>query len=383
MTTVGEQHAFLAPSSANEWGPGGCPAHPRISAAYPEPDDRIEAREGTAAHHYIATVLRGQPIKVGDLAPNGHPITQEMVECARLMIEDCRKLLSETGGKLLWCVEQRLTMPIIHPTQNWGTSDYGACDKVLRKLYVKDFKMGHRYIDAWDNYQLVDYGVGLFKFFGVPETEWHLYTVEMSIYQPRCYHPDGPRKIWKLSGASFLERADALAGAARKAMDPDAPMVTGEHCYYCSGRHECPAAIAAGAIAIDVSRRGVPQALTPTRAGLWRSHIKSAIDRLEALASGLDAQIMAYVKGGKVVPGWDLKPGEGREFWTKPMEEVYALGDLYGQDIRKPQALTPKQARDLGIDAEVISLYSDRRSGELKVKPTNDTAAAKAFTTEG
>lgn len=374
-----EAHAWLAPSSADIWGaPDGCPAYPRMAAAYPEEDDTPESREGTAAHEYVARVLNGNAPTVGRIAENGHPFTDEMVECAEGLLADVETWRFSCIGAFV--VEQRLHMPEIHPTLNWGTCDIGGADMTNRVLYVRDYKYGHRYVDAWENWQLIDYGVGLFRHFGIHESQWHLWTINAGIFQPRCYHPEGPRKIWICSGARFVELVDSLAYAARKATEPDAPMHTGEHCRDCSARYDCPALIQAGGASVDLSMRGVPQVLTPQKAGLVRRHITDAIQRLEALQSGLDAQIAAYIRSGKHVPGVDLVAGQGREYWTVPTDEVAALGTLYDKKlIKAPEPITPAQARKLGVDESVISAYSDRRNGELKVTAVDDNRAAKAF----
>lgn len=368
------EHAFLAPSAAGMWGPGGCSAYPRMAAAYATDEETPESREGEAYHHYIAETLRSRACGIGDLAPNGHPITAEMVDCAADALADARGWIA-AGAK--WAVEQRLTMPTIHPTQNWGTSDLIGCNHTTRTLYIRDNKYGHAYVDAYENWQCVDYGEGAARFFGITlDASW---TVDIGIFQPRCFHPDGPRKIWRVDGARFQELADSLAHAARKAMEPDAPMTTGEHCDYCPARHACVALYRAGAKGMDVSMRSIPHDLSPDATGIVRTHIARAIQRLEALASGLDAQIMAMALAGKRVAGWETWQGDGRDVWTAPMEEVYALGDLYGIELRVKSAPTPKQAIAKGIDATVIMEYSKTPKGKLKVVPVDDNRAARAF----
>lgn len=370
------EHAFLAPSSADIWGaPDGCLAYPRMAALYPDEEDTPESREGTAAHWYLEETLRGGRVSVGDMAPNGHPVTQEMVECAEDLLADVESWRFDCAGMVL--IEQRVHMPSIHPTLNWGTLDIAGVDLAAKKIRHRDYKFGHRYVDAYENLQCVDYVVGIERHFGITITEeW---VIEIGIFQPRCYHPEGPRKIWTCSGARFLELKDSLAYRARKATEPDAPFNTGQHCRDCSARYDCPALHLAGGASVDLSMRGVPQKLTPVKAGLVRAHIVGAIARLEALQSGIDAQIEAYIRKGLQVPGVEMKPSEGREFWTAPVEEVRALGELLGKELVKLTPITPKQARDLHIDAAVISAYSDRRTGKMKVATVENNRAAKAF----
>ena len=371
-------HAFLAPSSAHIWGvDGGCHAYPRMAAAFPENGEMPAAREGTAAHWYISDTLHGVVIQVGDIAPNGVAITQEMIDCSQDILSDVAKWRG--GGEGRFVIEERLYMPIIHPTANWGTVDIGGVDMKARKARVWDFKFGHSYVDAFENPQCIDYMVGLFRHFAIPLESVGDWEIEVGIFQPRCYHPEGPRKIWTTSGVRFLELVDRLARNARKSSDPNAEMHTGTHCAYCEARYACPALMAAGGASVDLSYQGAPYDLTPEKAGLLRAHIEGAQERLKAIMTGLDAQILTFLRSGKRVPFADMKQGEGRENWTRPLEEVYALGDMLGHDLRKPGALTPKQARDLGVDSDLVGEISARNKGEFKIVTIQDNTAAKAF----
>src|SRR5690349_20197915 len=143
------EHAWLAPSSAPIWwAPDGCPAYPRMAALYPEEEDTPESREGTAAHEYLAAMLNGASgWGVGTVANNGHPITDEMMECAEALLADVASW--RFSCTVLFVVEQRLVMPEIHPTLNWGTTDIGGADLTNKILYIRDYKYGHRYVDAW------------------------------------------------------------------------------------------------------------------------------------------------------------------------------------------------------------------------------------------
>lgn len=370
-----DAHAFLAPSSASTWGPGGCPAHPRMAAAFPEDGDTLEAREGQAAHYYVAEAAVGTNTPVGTLAPNGHPITEEMVECGGRMLVDIQSL----GANTSIMIEQAVTMPRVHPTLNWGRADMIGVNRAERIIYAWDYKFGHGYVDAFENWQLVDYGEGARGFFGVDvDASW---TFDLRIYQPRSFHADGPVKRWTLDGVRFQEFVRWLAIAAHDATQPDAPMVVGKHCHHCSARHACPALQTAGGLSMDVSMRGVPHELTPANAGLALRMVRTARERLEDMETGLEAQILASIRRGVAVPGWDVVQGYGRERWNVPIDEVIALGELLGEDFRKPpEAITPAQAKKKkGVDEAVISVYSEKPPGEIKLKPISGKDVRKAF----
>jgi hypothetical protein len=368
-------HAFLAPSSASTWGPGGCAAYPRMAAAFPEDEDSLKAREGTAAHHYVSETVAGREPAVGSLAPNGHPITDEMVECGEAMVTDIRKLQAWPG--VMSKMEQRIEMPEIHAL-NWGTADFIAVDLNNKRLYNWDYKYGHRYVDAFENWQLVDYAVGAVHHFHVTITpEWQ---IDARIYQPRSFHADGPVKRWSVSGARFRELQAQLTAAAQLAADPNAAMTTGPYCADCPARHACPALQRVGGVSMDVSLRGVPHIMEPANAGVLLKMVRASRERLEDLETGLEAQVMAAIRDGKPVPGWEAVPGQGRERWIQPLADVVAMGDMFGADLRKPaEAITPAQARKKGIDEAVISAYSERPAGETKLKPVDGKNVRKAF----
>ena len=63
-----------------------------------------------------------------------------------------------------------------------------------------------------------------------------------------------------------------------------------------------------------------------------------------------------------------------------PAAEVFALGDMMGVDVRKP--VTPKQAIELGLDAEVSKAYTVIPKGEVKLVRQSSSAAARAFSEE-
>lgn len=368
-------HAFLPPSGASIWGPDGCPYYPTIAAAYPQTEDDPEAREGTAAHHYLSERLLGRTIKVGDFAPNGEIITEEMAECTQIAIDYVATMLPKLDRPP--CVEQRVAMPSIHPTLNWGTSDWFGCNVSSRTIWIMDYKHGHGYVDPWENWQLVDYGVGVARHFGIEiDGTWRMV---FAIVQPRAYHPSGPLKEWECFGGRFTALTERLATAAAEATGPDPEMRTGDHCRYCQGRAHCAAYQRVVGDSLDVAQQGVPQEMNPAAVGTMRTQIHTAIKRLEAMATGLDAQIDSMTRKGQRVPGWELKPKDTRLVWSKPIPEVHALGDLLGVDLRKNDAVTPTQAVKLGIDEAVISEYAKRPPGGMKVSPSDKDSAAKAF----
>lgn len=354
-----------------------------MAAAYPDPEDSDEAREGTAAHFYPTELLQGREVAPGALAPNGVPVSAEMVDCAQLLLVDVRDTLAAASpGSELW-VERRVHMPIVHDA-NWGTLDVAVVDRARRVLHLWDYKYGHRFVDAAGNLQLVDYAIGCLSEIAVC-AEWPLWQVTLTVVQPRNYDQLGPVREWRLDGRRLLDEfVPQFYQAAKEAMAEGAALTTGEHCLDCSAAHKCPSLLRTAGRSLDTSLRHPPVDITPQAVGLLLRQIDDAEQRLKALRTSLEAQALGLIRGGTLVPFYTTEYASGREKWTVPAAEAFALGDMFGVDLRKPpEPVTPGQARTalgtIGIDGAVISAYADKPRGALRLARVDDAAAKLAF----
>jgi len=310
-----------------------------------------------------------------------------MFECTDDLVRDV-EALRERYPDLEEFTEERVHMPMVHPKHNWGTADWFAISRSARMIWNKDYKHGHRYVDAWGNWQLADYLLGTVNHFML--TEYREFEADLAIYQPRCYHPDGPVKHWPLEGAKLVDLGAQLAAAAAEAMGANPAMRSGSYCPDCSGATKCPAFIRAGGNAIDVSMRGVPVEMDAAARGTFRTMLEAAAARIKGMATGLDAEIERDARAGTPTPGWELRPGNPRLDWSVPMEEVYSLGVAMDVPLFKATPygagetilvgpITPTQAIKAGIDEAVIMEYAKRPPAALKVVQSEKSTAAKAF----
>lgn len=368
-------HALYAPSGAGQWV--NCPASLTHQAQFPARADTPEAAEGEAAHWYVSETLLGREPALGAVAPNGLPITQEMIDCGAEMVSHVNAICV---GAVTRRVEERVYMTCVHPTDCHGTPDVYALNHADHKLYIWDYKYGHGYVSAYRNMQALLYAIGVLESEGIPQDEWHKWHVEIIIAQPRNYHEDGPLRRWSCSGAQLLDMVGMFRAAAVDAGQPDPEYRTGDWCRYCTGALHCRALGQATAGCVDIALQGSfarPIQPGPHALGLEYRILTMAAERIKARLSSLEQEILA--QAGQV-PHVEIARTNPRERWNTSAETVFLLGDAMGIELRKPaEPITPAQARKAGIDAAVISAYSERPHGSPVVKIDDGSKAARAF----
>lgn len=384
-------HSILPPSSAGIWGkPDGCTGWVLMSQTYPETEESVEAREGTASHEIGADIITDAKTNrvqrhtakdwVGITASNGVVFTEEMFDGALEYADDVIKVMRRTGtfGPNLR-VEQRVEIPRVHEI-NWGTPDCSIYHKLGNALYVWDYKFGFEAVEAFENWQAIDYVAGLLDEL---EINGHLdqeTKVHIRIAQPRAHHRDGTIREWVILAIDLRAHINILHGNAHEALGPNAKFRTGSHCKHCPGRHACEPALKAGLGMYEAVAKPVPVELSPEALGVQLAIVIRARKQLEYLESGFEEQVKSLTRSGVLIPGWIVEQRIGREKWDKPISEVIALGDMLDFNLRKPEdAITPNQAKKLGVDEAVITAYSTKPRTGLIVVSDNGNKAKQVF----
>ena len=376
------EHSIIACSAAPIWGkPDGCTGYVGMVQQVPDVGDDQDALEGEAAHEIGSELInysaRGvnstQPDEfVGEEASNGVIWTEEMFEAAKIYADDVVSVMRDTWvfGGPNFGNEERVECPKVNP-KSFGTTDQFIYDDRDDggTLYVWDFKFGHETVEAFENWQLINYVSGIIED-RCNITNWDpsFVKVVLRIVQPRSYHRDGPIREWVTTLDVILKHIQTLRTNAAIALGPNATLNTGSHCKHCQARYACPAAIQAGTGFYEVSLQPVPVDLTPEQVGVQLLMLDRAFEHIKSQKSGFEEMVKHLVKSGKSVPGWLTEMGKGNEKWSKPVTEVIDLGNMLGFDLKKPdEAITPNAARKLGIDDAVIKEYSTRTNTSLKI----------------
>jgi len=358
------------------------------NAALPPEESGQDARDGTAAHEIGADLIRAAAVGrfltwsdfEGKTAEDGTPYTEEMFEAAQLYAEDVGAVMRESGifGGPNLLVETTLPAARIHEAA-FGTSDAALYWPAHGRLYLWDFKFGHRYVDPFENMQGVFYFAALFDHFRIDGLSDQYLEVEFRIVQPRSYHRDGPIRVWRTTAAELRPMFNQLEAAAAEQFSADPQARTGSHCADCRARLSCAASLQAGAALYEVATSAQSFDLNPMALGLQAQIIKRALEHLTALDTAIDEQLFASIRGGKSVPGWGVEQTYGRAAWVCSVEDAIAVGAAFGKEIGKRGVMTPNQAIKAGVPKEIIDSLSVRNASGFKLVPEDGAKLARIF----
>lgn len=345
------QHSKLPPSSAARRYI--CPGSRALEEQYPRLTESESAAEGTAAHWVAAEYLMYGCSAV--VTPEGEPITEEMREGATLYADTIREIWD---GCSTLHIEERVDIHNIHP-DCFGTPDcWFVRDDVL---HVFDYKFGHRYVDVFGNWQLLEYAAGVSELV-------EFKTVMMTIVQPRSYTREGPVRSWTITRAELDKYILRLRKAEEESMRPNTHCVPSPECAFCSARTVCGALSETVGTFITILNQNHAHELNPKQTARELKQLRFSAELLNARITGLEEQARHMITRGDSVPGFKLESVSSREQWTRETAEIITLGELMSVNLCKPpEPITPAQARKVGLHEEILRQYSKRVPGKLKL----------------
>ena len=96
-------------------------------------------------------------------------------------------------------------------------------------------------------------------FLGLDEADCIL---ELTVVQPRSYHPDGPVRTWRVSPLKLRAFVNTMYSSAVEALGPNPSTHTGPHCLDCKARAACLTYQQATGGIIDYSGKAQPNLQT-------------------------------------------------------------------------------------------------------------------------
>jgi len=229
MTDVRPKHSPIGASSRPRWAK--CPGSIAMSEGFPNVSS-LAAQEGTAAHEIVSIALTqafSANIRTRDLL-------EETMKALVVYTDYVEDLKNSNSDNLCW-IEHSFDMKDIYKGL-YGTADCVIFNKEERLLHVIDYKHGRGLVvEVENNLQLEYYALGAMSTLdlGAGPIE-----VQMTIVQPRAYHPDGVIRSWKVSALHFLDVEADVVQEAKETAQKDALLLSGSHCMFCLGKSKCP-----------------------------------------------------------------------------------------------------------------------------------------------
>lgn len=349
-----------------------------MRAAFPLAPDEADTEvceDGIACHWLSNEMWEGRHHAEDSLSPNGRVIDQEMFDAVDIY-HDLLRAVEWSGGET-YC-EKPQDCSIIYPGMK-GTPDAFTVIRTPAgrwRLRVADLKYGFRFVEVWNNWQLIIYAVAVAAAFNLPlDTE-----IELVIVQPRSYHREGPVRKWNTTLHELQPLVAQLQAAAQRAMSPNPMCVINPGCRDCPGRHACTTLQNGALSELDTSDSALPLELTAEALADEMRRMEYAQQKIKARLSGLQSQAESMLRGGKTVPGYEMAATFARERWRDGAADVIAgLGVLYKAKTTEQRPISPAQARRV-LPPSIVAMFAHKPSTGVRLQQIDPLAARKAFT---
>jgi hypothetical protein len=343
-----------------------CSGSRYLESLYPQ-EQSPQRVEGRLAHDVAADMLR-------DEVQPWAEITDEILDGAKMYREF---ILAVTNGATLH-IEEPLDISVINP-ECQGIPD---CWSMLPigDLHIFEYKYGHRFVEVFENWQLLEYAAGILSLLNVDGFQEQYITVHMHIIQPRSYHRDGHTRTWSETAANLRSYFNILRGTESEALSDTANCRISSECGNCNARHVCPTLQAAALSGVDISYSAIPHNLKPVEVATELKVLEHAAEAIKHRMTGLQAEALSLIQAGHSLPYYHVETTQGRKTWSKSAAEIIAVGEMLDVPLAKPvEVITPNQALAAGLPQSVIDKYSTRYMSEPKLVQTDINKIRKIF----
>jgi len=333
-----------------------------MRASVPDNGDTDARDEGNAADWLAEQLFAGTPVQVGDKAPNGWAITDDMMDHVRLYLDALG-----TGGDM-----QVVTTFAGETWEVRGRADHIVYEvDGLSRLTVSDLKYGHRIVSPEENWTLLAHAIG--ECINKRIQPDH---VVLRIIQPRPYHADGPVRSWEVPGgyAGLVERYHAIAA---RLSNPTNELVSGlDQCAKCHARYDCPAFDRSVWNALDVVMEGFHDAMPNHVLAIEYEQFEYAEQLIKTKREAV-AELMTHrIKSGQVIAGYGLENRQGQRRWAKGLTGA-VLSAATGVGLSLDAVVTPAEAERRGVDKDVVAALTERPMIGSKLKKVDPDAMVR------
>jgi hypothetical protein len=383
------QHAVLGASSSGRWM--NCPGSVRMTRDLPDVPTEY-AREGTVAHKLMNLALSERLPCMTWLGASydGIEINEEMCEAVQPCVDAVLAILDIDPDARMW-LEHKFSLGVLNPPADmFGTADVVIWLPGSRTLVVADLKYGRGVaVEVLNNPQTLYYALGaLLDLERDQAWRGQIRTVRTVILQPRLAHPNGMIREAIYSYDDVVAFAGDLLDLARRTLEPDAPLLPGDHCRFCRAAGACPALKSQATAVARVEFADLPAELPPAPESLPVEVLADILDKADLLEDWLKA-VRAYVAGelerGHDVPGWKLVPKRAMRKWAS---ESVALSWLRERGYNGTEVMTQPELKSVAQVERIVKaagggklpdeLITQQSSGTT-LAPTSDPRPAAAL----
>jgi hypothetical protein len=309
-----------------------CPGSVALVAKMPPKDSSTYADRGTLLHNAMATILDSDTVTPESMlwtTYKGETLTGELLN-EKILPALAALDAVDPEGVMEYAVETVVGFGAYLPGV-FGSAD--LLGRLGNRAVVLDWKFGDGVaVSAEENEQGLFYAAAAMR---TPETAWVFEgaeEVEIVIVQPPAV------KRWVTTVKRVKEFERSLKRAVKASAMPDAAIVVGDHCRWCSAKPLCPKMTGAVDRAVKVQLENLP-------AETIGAYLGNA-DLLEDWIKDLRALAMTMMEGGAKVPGYKLVAKRSVRKWLDEGKANKALAAM-GIDPVKLELVSPAQAEKL------------------------------------
>ena len=309
-----------------------CPGSVALVAKMPPKDSSSYADRGTLLHNAMATILDSDTVTPESMlwtTYKGETLTGELLN-EKILPALAALDAIDPEGVMEYAVETVVGFGAYLPGV-FGSAD--LLGRLGNRAVVLDWKFGDGVaVSAEENEQGLFYAAAAMR---TPETAWVFdgaEEIEIVIVQPPAV------KRWVTTVKRVKEFERSLKRAVKASQMPDAAIVVGDHCRWCSAKPLCPKMTGAVDRAVKVQLENLP-------AETIGAYLGNA-DLLEDWIKDLRALAMTMMEAGAKVPGYKLVAKRSVRKWLDEGKANKALAAM-GIDPVKLELVSPAQAEKL------------------------------------
>lgn len=362
----------LRPSASSIWT--RCAAAPLFTQNAPPQPESDAAREGTCAAWVAESVLTGgklldrAALMIGTSHENGWQVTPDMAHHVQGYVD----LVRLRGGEVTAERFVRLNEFIA------GTLD-SSVDATAEngRLFVDDLKYGHKVVEVFENPQVIIYGEAearRLEALGVVIND-----VQLGIYQPRAWHPEGYYRRWILTRAELASWAAWIVERGTLCQAPVPVAEPGDQCRYCDAVSVCAAAAMTLQRGFEIVRDSRYRVPTGDEMSAELDFLDLLSSVLQGRANALRAEAEARIRKGEFVRNWYMRPRKGNRVFKVHPVVVHALT---GVDPRNTEAtVTPAELERRGANVDIVASLTFQPDIPPQLAKLSEKAVRKAFAT--